>query len=477
MRPHALLCLLLASPLLSPVARGAEVNGYVESRTQYTRSRVDGVLPTRGQPELQQLFEFNGQLRHEYRPGGVVSADLSLFLSMAGRYRSLNAEQREVGVRPTEEAGAQPIASINELFLQHEFAPAFNVLAGKKRLIWGAGLAYNPTDLLNPLKDPTDPTFQRAGAWMVRLEVPLEKYAFTLLASPAVTEQVSGLPRSILTYPSWDKRDDELHYLIAARAYALVLDADVNLMLFHSNLYRNAFEDKTQLGFSFSRYFFTDYELHVEALVGAGSPRLYAAPDCVASPEAALGCAERGADFLVPRRIKEGRIRPQILAGTRYMFSDESMVSLEYLYQADGLKKAEAQDYLNGLSLLRSGEQFGLDPSGIGFGGADPGLPQKFSFEPITRHYAFLSFQKPKIRDDFTFSVVLVSSLQDLSGLVSPSLAWSAKEWLTLTLSAFVPYAGPRSLAAKRPGTGEAVSEFSLLPLKYRGLFQARIFY
>nr|CCA65706.1 hypothetical protein [Stigmatella aurantiaca Sg a15] len=477
MRPHFLFSGLLSSTLLASTAMGAEVNGYVESRTQYTRSRVDGVLPTSAQPEVQQLFEFNGQLRQDYRPGGTVSADLSLFLSMAGRYRSLNADQEEIGVTPSEEAAAQPIASINELFLQHEFVPAFNVLAGKKRLIWGAGLAYNPTDLLNPPKDPTDPTFQRAGAWMVRLEVPLEKYAFTLLASPAVVKQKSGLPQSILTYPSWDKQDDELHYVIAARAYALLLDADLNLMLFHSNLYRNAFENKTQVGFSFSRYFFTDYELHVEALVGSGSPRLYASRDCVASPEAALGCAERGEAFLFPRRIDEKRIRPQILVGTRYMFSDESMVSLEYLYQADGLKKGEAQDYLNGLALLRTGEQFGLDPSDINFGGTDPGLPQKFSFEPITRHYAFLSFQKPKIRDDFTLSAVIVSSLQDLSGLVSPSLSWSATEWLTLTASAFIPFQGPSSLASKKPDTHEAVSEFGLLPLKYRGLFQARLFY
>lgn len=469
--------LLPLALLLSTSALGAEVNGYVESRSQYTRAKVDGVLPTDTVPELQQLLEFNAQLRQEYGASGFVSADLSLFLQAAGRYRGLDAQQREVPVTPSGSAAPEPIASINELYLHHDFFPWLNVLVGKKRLLWGSGMAYNPTDLLNPAKDPTDPTFQRAGAWMVRVEAPFERYTFTLLASPAVVKQRSGLPQALLAYPSWDKQDDELHYLVAARAYALLFDADLNLMVLHSNLYRDGFEDKTRLGFSFSRYFFTDYELHVEGLVGTGSARTYGSPRCLQSQAAVADCLTRGEPLFNQKRIDEGRLRPQLLVGTRYMFSDESLLSVEYLYQADGLKRHELRDYVSGLSLLRLADELGVDPSTGGLGTGDAGLPQKFSFEPLTRHYAFISFQKPKIRDDFTFSAVLVASLQDFSGLLAPSLAWSTTEWLTLTLSAFIPLPGPSSRAVTVPGSSRAVSEFELLPLKYRGLFQARIFY
>ena len=38
-------------------------------------------------------------------------------------------------------------------------------------------------------------------------------------------------------------------------------DADVNLMLFFSTL-RRRLTNKVRFGASFSRYFFTDYELH-----------------------------------------------------------------------------------------------------------------------------------------------------------------------------------------------------------------------
>jgi hypothetical protein len=469
----ASLAILISAPVLA-----AEVTGYVESRTQYQRSRVTGLVPTDSQPELQQLLELNVQPRQEYRPGGFISADLSLFLQASGRYRGLDANGNEVPVAEKESSAAKPLVSLNELYVSHEVVPQLHLLAGKKRVIWGAGMAFNPTDLINPPKDPTDPNFQRAGAYMVRVEVPLEKYTFSLLASPAVLEQQNGLPRALLAYPKWDKKDGELHYLLAARAYALVADADVNLMLFHSNLYGDAFEDKTRLGFSFSRYFFTDYELHVEGLVGFGSARRYPVGACLEDRPSAVGCVLRGEAFFSTKRLDEQKLRPRVLAGTRYMFGDESMLSVEYLYQADGLKRDELQHYVNGLALLRVARDVGLDPSGVDMGGSvDTGLPQKFSFEPLGRHYAFISYQKPKIRDDFTFNVVVMASLQDLSGLISPSLSWAATEWMTLTLSGFVPWQGPDALAVKVPESDTHVSELSLMPIEYRGLFQVRLFY
>lgn len=465
--------------LLSAVPAGAaEVNGYVESRTQYSRARVTGLLPTDSLPEVQQLVELNAQPKVEYRPGGVVAGDLSLFLQAAGRYRGLDASNSEVAIASSETSAAKPLVSLNELYISHEVVPAFNLLAGKKRIVWGPGMAYNPTDLLNPAKDPTDPSFQRAGAYMVRAEVPLEKYTFTLLASPAVLKQQNGLPQALLTYPGWDRKDTQAHYLLAARAYALVADTDINLMVFHSNLYGDAFEDKTRLGLSFSRYFFKDYELHGEALLQRGSARQYAEGGCLTSQQAAVSCALGGQPFFSTRRLDETTLRPRVLVGTRYQFNDESLLSVEYLYQADGLKPGEFQDYVNGLSLLRTARQLGLDTSGVNpLATADTGLPQKFSFEPLGRHYAFLTFQKPKIRDDFTFAATVVANLQDFSGLVAPSLAWSATEWMTLTLSAFVPLPGPAALAAQVPESGDKVSEYSLLPMRFRGLFQVRLFY
>ncbi|MFZ5467818.1 MAG: hypothetical protein ACOZIN_00155 [Myxococcota bacterium] len=474
---------LFALMLAARAAIAAEVNGYAESRSQLSRARVQGLLPTHELPQLLQLVELNTQVRHAYVERGFFYGDLSLLLQVAGSYRGLDAQGAEVGLPDRDLAQNHPVVSLNELYASHEVRPALHVLLGKKRVVWGSGLAFNPTDLFNPRKDPTDPTFQRAGAWMASIEAPLESVAFTFAASPAVLRQDSGLPYQLLLHPSWDVQDSQYHYLLAARAYALVRESDLNLMLFFGNRYGDDFENKLRVGASFSRYFFTDYELHVEALVQAGSTRAYVRSPCVESALAALQCQAEGTPFASQALLDDGRLVPKVLLGARTQLADESMLSLEYLYQGDGFSRAQMADWVSGLDLLRQARELGvpserLPSTGSLLGGAvDEGVPQKFSFEPLGRHYLFATFQKPKIRDDFTVSASLVASLTDLSSMLAPSVSWSAREWLQLSLFGFLPLPGPRALATTVPRTGEAVSEHTLLPVQYRALFSARVFY
>lgn len=469
----ALAALLLLLLVLLPLpASAVEANGYLESRLQGTVPRTDGLLSSEDVPALQAILEGNVQLKQPFGEQSFLLADLSLFAQAAGRYRGEGGE-----VIPAHDVPAtRPQAVLFELYVSHEVVPALSLLAGKKRVVWGSGLAYNPTDLLNPPKDPTDPLNQRAGAWMARVEVPLESSTFTLLASPMVTAEASGIPRAFVTYPEWDRKDDEAHFLLAARAYALVADSDLNLMAFYGNRYPDDFSDKLRFGASFSRYFFTDYELHVEALLQQGSPRSYPVHGCVEDLAAVARCAAGRRPPASQSRIDDGTVLPRILTGARTMFPDETSLSLEYLFQADGLTPAQLQDQVALLGTLREARRAGLGGFSPDGGEVDPTL-QKFSFVPLGRHYLFLSLQKPRIRDDFTLQLVLIESLADLSGLASPSVSWSATEWATLTLSAFLPFRGPASLAATEPGSGDPVSEYTLLPFEYRGLLSARLFY
>ena len=79
--PLAVLPLCLASSALA-----AEVNGYLDSRSQLTRVRADGVLPTDALPQLSELIEGNVQLKQTYAERGFVFADLSLFAQLAGNF-------------------------------------------------------------------------------------------------------------------------------------------------------------------------------------------------------------------------------------------------------------------------------------------------------------------------------------------------------------------------------------------------------
>jgi hypothetical protein len=464
-------------------AKALDVTGSLGSRTTFTRSRTWGVLPTDDLPQLQQLLELNTQVRVSVRPRSYLYSDVSLVGNASGQYRAMDANGHEARLADRNSPQAQPVVSLNEVYVFHEFYPSLNLLLGKKRVTWGAGMAYNPTDLLNPRRDPTDPTFQRSGAWVAQVEVPLELMTFSLLFAPSVLKSVSGIPTALMTWPKWDQRDEALHYQAAARWYALIGDADFNAMLFYGNQSVDAFEEKLRVGLSFSRYFFTDYELHVEALVQQGSAREALVPECVTSQLAAMGCAVRGAAFTERRRLDERVLLPRVLVGARRQFSDDSLLSLEYLYQADGWGAAQFQDYANALGLLKEARLGGLPLSRVpaasallGQGTGSDGLPVRVAFEARGQHYLFLTYQKPRVADDFTLSLVVLANLTDLSTLWTPSVAWSAAEWLTLSLYGFLPLGGPDSLAAAAPD-GTHVSEYGITPFAARAMFEARAFF
>ncbi|MFL5322463.1 MAG: hypothetical protein ACJ790_22580 [Myxococcaceae bacterium] len=467
-----------------------EVNGYVDSRSQATHANVTGVLPTQDVPQLDELIEANVQLKHRYAEKGFVYGDVSLFGQFAGNYRSVDADGHVIVVPDHHVPANDPLVSLSELYVSHDLKDEWNFLVGKKRIVWGPGFSFNPTDLINPPKDPTDPTFQRAGAWMGRVEWTLPKYTFTLLGSPAVTEQTNGLPYAFLYYPKWDRKDDQAHYQLAARAYALIADSDVNLMLFYGNRYADAdpVRDRLRAGASFSRVFFTDYEVHAEALFQRGTSRTYANGACVSDVGALFECLAQKIPLQSRSRINDHTFFPRVLGGVRKQFEDESMLSVEYLYQSDGFTRAEFEQFVRVLAFASRANPTAV--SGAAQSATqnnDVGVPQKFTFLPLVKHYAFITFQKPRIHDDWTVSATLIENLQDLSGMITPALSWQPEEWLQLTMTLFVPFPGPAELAATIPAVNvpqlgidsseQLVTEYGLLPFDFRAVLSVRAYY
>ena len=71
--------------------------------------------------------------------------------------------------------------------------------------------------------------------------------------------------------------------------------------------------------------------------------------------------------------------------------------------------------------------------------------------------------------------MVLIAGLRDLSGVVAPSVTWSAREWLTVGLYGFVPVRGLGVGEAKVGG--RSLSEYSLAPNDFRVMLELRAFY
>jgi hypothetical protein len=409
-----------------------------------------------GMPAATSLTEANAQLRLTFREGYDLFSDFSLFVN------AQSASSGALGTGATASVRAEP----SEVYLNLGFSEHLNGLIGRKRLVWGSGFAFNPADLLNPPKDPTDLTLQRAGAWMIRLEAPFEHFTLSALWAPKVTQLEGGLPGRFLYQPG----GSEAEQLFAVRAYALILKSDVNLMWFWSNRFADTLPHSHRFAASFSRYFFTDYEFHFEGVLQRGRDTLLADPSCLPTGTSfapLFQCVAQGRSPIGAFLSDSKALYTRVIVGSRYTFRDDSLVSLEYLFNGTGLSGAQYDDRNRLLSVLPT--LVALSPVAAAqanslLGATDAGQPVRFNLQTLRRHYLFLVYQKPRIADDFSVTATTVVGLEGPSLLFAPSASWSAKEWLTLSLFAFIP-------------VGSTVSEFGSLPFRFRAMLEVRAFY
>jgi hypothetical protein len=457
--------------------------GFLDTRLTYTGVEVDRLLPADDVPAIADLSEGNLQLRLRWGDFGLAYADWSLVWQKGAVFRGADKNGAEVALADHDVPALRNAAVVSELYGTWNLAEHFNVTLGKKRVVWGPGFASNPTDLLNPPKDPTDPAMQRAGSWLLRLEAPFETWTASAVVAAKVTQQYAGLPSGLAWHTdaqhTADKTlDAEPHFAAAVRGYLLWNDSDINVFGYLTHLYNDAFRYKPRVGASFSRVLFDALEVHVEGLVQQGSAKPFADPMCVADLGALVGCVGQGKAPIGFSRLDGDQIHTRTIVGGRWMFANQAALSLEYLIQTDGYDRQEFEAFAKLAAVRREAVHMGLPvPPGLGPSAptGDPGSPQKFAFEPMRRHYAFLTYMQPQIRDDFTVTAVALLGLADLSGQVTASVAWSVREWLTVTLQGFAGLPGLDSLGA---GTAAGrISEFELMPAVWRGIASARVFF
>jgi hypothetical protein len=435
---------------------------------QHIRSRVP--VSTVDTPSLVEFAEVNIQLKVELGSKTVFAyADLSYVYQGGWLFYADDGAGGRTSVPAHDVPGLRPLVVPSELYLSLSPRRWMNILLGKKRITWGAGFAFNPTDLVNPPKDPTDPNYQRAGNWLARLEFPFEKFTLSALFAPQALYTQGGIPYAFVEYPKYppasgtDTRDGNAHYLLAGRLYALLGNADVNLIYYFSDHYQDAFAKKSRVGLSFSRYVFTDYEVHLEALLTRGSARAFPMHACAEDINACASAAP-----MVASKTEDGTFYPRFVLGTRRQFADESQVSLEYYFQGDGYSDQEFADTVKLSAYAKNAASAARTLS-------DNALPQRYAFEPLRRHYLIASYTKPRIFDDWTVGVVLIAGLRDLAGIFSPSVTWSVREWLTLGAYGYIPMHGLG--VGEAQAAGDSWSEYSLAPYAFRALFEARAYY
>jgi hypothetical protein len=462
---------LVLAAVLAPTATRADDavpdheltwSGSLAGRGSMTTPSDHALLSTADQPILGGIFEANAQARGWWFDRRLtLLVDGSLFLIGGMGYADHDDDGVITSMPDHDVAAHRPRLVLSDVSLRFEPLPHLTLTVGKQRTVWGPGMANNPTDVLNPPRDPTDPSFQRTGIWQARVDVPLEHVTFSALFAPAVLAQEDGVPVALLRFPDYDfvdgpARDDHLHWAAAARAYALVADTDVNVWAVWKNRFGDDVEQRMQVMASASRLLNDEIEGHFELLLQQGSTRFAVDKDCVADDSALVRCALSGHSPLVRDLVDDERIWPRILVGGRWMPADESFLTVEYLYASDGLLPDEFADLVYLQKRAGQAQRAGHPiPLTSGQNGAD-GLPSRFAFDVVRRHYLFATYSRPHTFDeDVTVGASLVTALEDLSSVASASLTWSAEEWLQLSAFAFVPLSSVSRASAWASGKGD----------------------
>jgi hypothetical protein len=464
---------------LALAADPPEFTGSFGTRGSLTMPNADSTLSTADLPIAQLLLDANLQGRGRLLDDTLtLSLDASAFVPLQRGFADANADGELDSVDEHETLGSRPFVVFSEAYASWEPMEHLVLTVGKKRVVWGPGMVFNPTDVLNPPRDPTDAALQRAGVLMAKVDAPFEFFTVSALVSPAILEETAGIPSVAGAWPETRiGEDDDLHWTAVLRGYALVWDTDVNAWVTFSHLYGaptgggdegNDFEYHPRFMLTLSKTLFEIHEVHAEVLVEQGSTRRYADADCADSHRDFLRCMMTRTDPITQSRIDDDEVYPRILVGWRPMLEDGTMFSVEYYYQADGMMPDEWDDYQDTLTRVGWLQRNDLAPTTIASPSTNSGLPNRASFNPSRRHYLIATAQKPQLFDDFTVMATVIASAEDLSGLASGSVLWSAAEWLNLSLIAMAPFG-----SVVDPGQGE----FDGAPFSGRVLFEARAFF
>ncbi len=461
-------------------------SGFLDMRWTGGYASVAHLIPANDTPHLQELTEGNVQLKLGWADKAQALVDASLIHQRAWMYWGQGADGERTRLADHDVANYRPAALISEAYGIYNLGERLNLTVGKKRVLWGPGLAWNPTDLLNPPKDPTDPTLQRAGTWLARLELPMDNWSLSLVGAAKTTRQFSGIPSGLVWYPdnqpTGETRDERPHFALAARLYALVAETDLNAMFYMTQMYNDAFEYKPRLGLSASHVFWNALEVHAEVLGQLGSSRTYVDGDCVSSLGKAMVCFSSGKPVAGTTLLDDDGIRVKALAGARYQFGENAAISAEYFYNAEGYNAEQFGNFVTAATYRQQAAKAGVptDVVSKAFGSmmptaSDPGSPQKFAFEPLRRHYLFLTYTHPQLADDFTINTVVILGLADGSGQVAPQLTWSVRSWCNLSAGAFITLPGLESRGAQVGGQG--YTEYGLQPSLGKVFASMRVFY
>jgi len=310
---------------------------------------------------------------------------------------------------------------VRQGYAQYWWGEGVGLRVGKQRVAWGSGLAWNPTNRLEPPKNALNTALEQEGALAARLDWAPRPWA-SLIVVGATTD---AAPRDLPVAASADTRRTA-----ALRARFLVKDTDV---AFVASGGRN---QRTLFGLDLGRDVRGALAVHAEA-------GLY-----------------RGSEILPPR---DDTWFLRVVAGALKTRGDDAF-ALEYFYNGEGYSDAGVAAWLSGLDRAwGAATNPALPPAqqqqALGVYAAGAAIPYAWGLG-LRRHYLHASWTRGGATSVWTGALRAVVGLSDGGCALTPGIGYAPRGNLTFNLDA-VFLLGP------------ATSEYRLSPV--RGALQARV--
>ena len=292
--------------------------------------------------------------------------------------------------------------------------------AGKKRILWGKGYAWNPVGFLNRPKDPDDPALNQEGRTLVGLDLiksfassPLANIGFTALLLPVVDD--------------WANKElgekDDLN--IALKLYLLWHDTDFDLIYFNGPSQSRSF------GFDVSKNLAENIEVHGELAY---------------RQDAAHVVMDAGGKT---RQTREDEL--SLLIGMRYLNAMDTTFIAEYYHNGGGYDRDEVKDFftdqesafdrwqaIGDASVMQRARQV-----------AQPYYQQR----NFGRDYFYLKISQKEPFDILYFNpwVAAVVNLQDFSFNLQPGMTWTSLSNLELNFRMGIPVGPAKTEFGEKP--------------------------
>jgi hypothetical protein len=285
---------------------------------------------------------------------------------------------------------------------------------------WGSGFAWNPTNRIEPPRNPLNTGLEQDGTLAARLDLLPTAWAGVILVAGRGQTRVGDLPFGT---------PERIGEIAAVRVRFLAKQTDLALV------FSGGDGRRTLLGVDVAREVGRQVSAHAEAAL------------------------QRGSDLTADGEREVFRIA----TGALWSPGDNAFAA-EYFFNGDGLSK---QGHAGYLAALERSYAVSSDPGGSAPARrqalinylAGAALPYSGGLG-LRRHYLQSSWTRSRIRGEWAVAVRGVFGLSDGGAALTPGLSYSPRDDLTLSLDAVL-LLGPER------------SEYRLAP--FRGAVQARL--